>query len=96
MQTLRPSALHSPYQIRAALLASQEKGAVWDTRRFLPCSTARHGGADIEGVLRPAIAGTLAVELAGGFLVRLGLLESQRRQYDLRQTIIGTMGLARA
>ena len=40
-------------------------------------------GADIEGVLRQAVAGVLAVELAMGLLVELGLLQRHQLAFGI-------------
>jgi hypothetical protein len=52
-------------------------------------------GADIEGVLRPAIAGALAFELAVGFLVGFGLLEGGNLPLGQQDAVLRHPGFER-
>jgi hypothetical protein len=53
------------------------------------------GRADIEGILRPTVAGALALELAVRFLVGLGLLQRGDLRLGQENAILRCLGFER-
>src|SRR3954454_14131974 len=62
-----------------------------DERLLVDASDPLHI-ADVERVLRPAVARALALELAVGFLVRLGLLQRGKLAFGQDQALLGHLG----
>src|SRR5215208_5432591 len=65
-----------------------------DERLLVDASDPLHV-ADVERVLRPAVARALALELAVRLLVRLGLLQRGKPAFGQDQALLGHLGLKR-